>query len=387
MADLKSLKILFLCSWYPNRTNKTLGNFIQKHAEAISQFHEVTVLCLISDQNTKQIECVINDNNGLREILVYYPKIKYKIPIFGSFIKAIRQYNAFKTGWKKISEKGKQEITHLNVTYSAGIWAVFIKKIKRIPFVITEHSSGFHSKENGYSKFILKLCKIILKNASFIMPVSEDLKSHLIKIHPKGKYKSISNVVDKSIFKINDEKQKENNFIHVSTAYEAAKNLLGIIRVIKELSEIRKDFKLHIVSDGDIKKAHELSRELGVLNSYVIFHETKTTLEISKMYQGKKALILFSNFENFPCVIPEAWMSGVPVIATNVNGIPEYLNKQNGILVEPKNEKMLLEAMNKILDNQATFDKNKMREFAIKHFSYNAVAKKYSEIYSKVIPS
>ncbi len=56
-------------------------------------------------------------------------------------------------------------------------------------------------------------------------------------------------------------------------------------------------------------------------------------------------------------------------------------------MVEPNNEKMLLEAMNKILDNQATFDENKMREFAIKHFSYNAVAKKYSEIYSKVIPS
>ena len=387
MTETKSLKILFLCSWYPNRTNKTLGNFIQKHAEAISQYHEISVLCLISDPNTKKIECVINENNGLREILVYYPKIKYKIPILRSFIKAIRQYKAFKTGWKKVNEKGKPEITHLNVAYSAGIWAVFIKKIKRIPFVITEHSSGFHSKENGYSKSILRLCKWIFKNSSFIMPVSEDLKSHLIKIHPKGNYKSISNVVDDAIFKINDERQIENHFIHVSTAYEAAKNLLGIIRVVKDLSEIRKDFKLHVVSDGDITKPHELSRELGVLNSYVIFHETKTTVEISKMYQGKKALILFSNFENFPCVIPEAWMSGIPVIATNVNGIPEYLNEENGILVEPKNEKMLLEAMNKILAKQVTFDKNKMREFAIKHFSYSAVGKKYNEIYSKVIPS
>ena len=44
-------------------------------------------------------------------------------------------------------------------------------------------------------------------------------------------------------------------------------------------------------------------------------------------------------------------------------------------------------SMNKILDKQVTFDKNKMREFAIKHFSYNAVGKKYNEIYSKVIPS
>ena len=65
------------------------------------------------------------------------------------------------------------------------------------------------------------------------MPVSEDLKSHLIKIHPKGNYKSISNVVDDAIFKINDEKQKENNFIHVSTAYEAAKNLYKLLRFVK----------------------------------------------------------------------------------------------------------------------------------------------------------
>lgn len=385
MPKAKPLKILFLCSWYPNRTNKTLGNFIQKHAESISRIHKVEILSLVSDENINFYDCVEKKHKGIREIIVYYPKSKTRIPIIKHLSKIFRQYKAFKSGWEKVIETQKPSITHVNVAYPIGLWAVYLKKMKKIPYVLTEHSSGFHSKENGYSKMTLKICKLILRNASYIMPVSDDLKSHLVKLHPNGKYQAISNVVDKEVFKIGSSNSQKKQFIHVSTAYEPAKNVLGIINVIKKLSLQRSDFNIHIISDGDTKKAHELARELGVLNSYIIFHETKTTLEIAKMYQGKKALVLFSNFENFPCVIAEAWMSGVPVIATKVNGIPEYLSNKNGVLIDPKNEQMLLDSLNKILNNEIEFDENEMRTFALKHFSYESISEKYNEIYRKVI--
>jgi hypothetical protein len=43
--------------------------------------------------------------------------------------------------------------------------------------------------------------------------------------------------------------------------------------------------------------------------------------------------LLFSYFETFSCVLAEALCSGIPVIATNAGGIPEFVNSKNGIYV------------------------------------------------------
>ena len=50
----KKLNILFLSSWYPNRVLPTLGNFVQKHAEAVALYEHVIALYVCSDANNKQ---------------------------------------------------------------------------------------------------------------------------------------------------------------------------------------------------------------------------------------------------------------------------------------------------------------------------------------------
>ena len=80
----KGKKVLFLCSWYPNRKNPTLGNFVQKHAEAVSLLNEVVVLAIVADDTILSIEIVENKRGALNEILIYYPKKKTSLPLLGS---------------------------------------------------------------------------------------------------------------------------------------------------------------------------------------------------------------------------------------------------------------------------------------------------------------
>ena len=49
--------------------------------------------------------------------------------------------------------------------------------------------------------------------------------------------------------------------------------------------------------------------------------------------QQAHSFVLNSNIENAPCVISEALCCGLPVIATRVGGVPEMVDKFNGILV------------------------------------------------------
>ena len=203
-------------------------------------------------------------------------------------------------------------------------------------------------------------------------------------IQPNSKFGTVSNVVDEHLFK---ETPKpiidEVKLIHISTGVDSIKNLSGMIRVMNSLKSDYPQVKLDIVSDGDIEYAKQLANEL-VVNSTVTFHSTKTTAEVAEMIQSSHALLQFSNYENFPCVIAEAMMCGKPVLSSNVNGIPEHVNEINGMLVNRGDENALRKAIIEFAENPEKFKSDKIRAYAMKHFSYSEVGKQFTEIYQKV---
>jgi glycosyltransferase involved in cell wall biosynthesis len=378
-------KVLFLCSWYPNRKNPTLGNFVQKHAEAASLLNEVVVLAIVADETINTIEIVENRRGEMNEVLVYFPKKNTGFLSFSKSRSFLSYRKAFDIGMKRVNQLvGSPDIIHLNVIYPLGYFARKLKTKLGIPLVISEHASGFQGGANAYPKVILSLAKKVLKSSACVMPVSQDLGERLKKLAPSITVQVVPNVVNEAIFLPSETPQTAHQFVHISTAFEPAKNVLGMLRAVHQLSKVSSNFSFHIISDGDVTKAHQLARELDLLNSFVFFYPTMSTAEIANFVKNCRALVLFSNFENFPCVIPEAWMCGVPVIATAVNGIPEFANDSNSILVEPRNEAQLVEAMQAML-NGKSFDPEELRTYALTHFSYAAVGKQLDMLYDSLI--
>jgi len=383
----KRLNVLTLCSWYPNRTNTTLGNFVQKHAEAAGIYNNVTVISQFSDPQISKIEISKTEQNGITEIIAYYPKSKSSISFINKLKSFINHRKAFRKAYKMaLSSMGKPDIVHLNIVYPMGTWALWLKMRHKIPFVITENSSGLHvGSDHAYPPAAMKLCKKALNKASVLMPVSLNLKSHMQKLAPQATFEIISNVVDEEKFAVST-KSKEGvvKLIHISTGVDSIKNLTGMIHTLNHLRSKRSDFHLDIVSDGDTEYAKQLVNELSC-QSVVTFHSTKTTIEVAQMLSESDALLMFSNYENFPCVIAESFMTGLPVISSNVNGIPEHVNASNGLLVQPRNEEELERAIEQFLDGTVTFDRSSIRSYAEEHFGYRAVGKSFDTIYRKVL--
>jgi len=98
------------------------------------------------------------------------------------------------------------------------------------------------------------------------------------------------------------------------------------------------------------------------------------------------ALVLFSRYENLPCVIIEALCCGLPIVATNVGGIKELVNLKNGKLVQSENEEELIRAMVCMIDEYNNFDKEQISLDARERFNYSTIGKQFHQLYQQVLP-
>ncbi|TNE75262.1 MAG: glycosyltransferase [Bacteroidetes bacterium] len=374
------MHVLFLNSWYPNRNAPTLGNFVEKHAEAAALFHTISCLSIFPSEKIKHMEIGTSEKNGVFEVQIYIPQTKASIPFIGQLIKWWNYRKAFKAGLTIIEKKkGAIDLTHLNVVYPLGIFALKLKRKYNIPFVVTEHSTGYHDPSNKFTKRQLDLTKKVLQSADLILPVSNDLGKAISRLAPATKQIRVTNVVDANVFKLNVENRRA--FIHISTLNEEQKNPKGIIDVLAELKTQGETIPFLFISDMPFEQLKNYAAEKGLNENDVTFKGPLSTNEIANELAHARALVLFSNYENFPCVIAESFMSGVPVISTNVNGIPEFVNPQNGILIEAQDKEALKEAFLTFLQREKEFEPEKLRSFALENFSYEAIGKAFSDIY------
>lgn len=364
--------ILFLPSWYPSRQHATIGNFVQRHAQAVSQLLPVTVVAAFEDS---QSGIEISEEGNLAEIRVYFKK---KIPLF-SYQKAMAR------GIEKAIElKGNFDLAHVHVAYPAGILAYQLE----LPYVVTEHFSGYH-KQSGHKWGVgrKRITKRILNSAKKILPVSDHLGRAIVKFGCTTPYQKVSNVVDTQYFYPSETKSERFTFLHISTLEERSKNITGILRGFRNLQDSGVDFLLKIGGDGDIEELKSKISSAGLKPENAEVFGEKSIQQISELMRSAHALVMFSHFENQPCTILEALCSGIPVVTSDVGGIPEVITAENGILIEAENEPAFASALAKMVSNYPNYKAKKIAEEASAIYSNTAVAQQLSEIYSNVLKS
>lgn len=158
-----------------------------------------------------------------------------------------------------------------------------------------------------------------------------------------------------------------------------------IVQALQQLSEKRRSsFHLTLIGDGperiileDYVKKHNLERIVtftGAIPNAKVFDY----LSISDIY------ILMSENEGLPISIIEAMRCGLPIIATNVSGIPETVeNMYNGILIDRS-----VDSLSKVLERIEEYDLTTMslnsRAKYEKDFTYDRMREDYSSLLLKM---
>lgn len=387
------IKVLFLTAWYPNRYDSMFGLFVKKHAEAVSRYCEVTVLCVYADNNISGVEYQRKKNNDhFNELIIYFPSGK---GIAGRILNFVNYLLLTFKGIQIIfKENGQPDLVHVNILNRGAFPALMLKCFKRIPFVVTEHWSRYlPSGDTSFSGFLRKaIVRCIVSNASAVMPVSIVLQDAML--HHKlynNNYEIVHNVVDDFFFEstsIQKDQNAKKNILHISCFNEQAKNVGGILRATKNLSKFRNDFRLTFIGTGkDFNKMIHFANQLEFQHDTVAFVGEKSPEEVLEFFRNTDFLIMFSNFETAGIVIAESLICGKPVICTKVGSATELIDNSTGILVEVGDESQLLEAMNRMLNTIEQYDENVIKSKVAGLFDYTSIGNQIHEIYQKTINS
>jgi glycosyltransferase involved in cell wall biosynthesis len=268
-----------------------------------------------------------------------------------------------------------------------GTMAAYINNKFFLPLVLTEHSTRFLGHPDDTMTIVERLvAKYVLKNVDVLCPVSKNLEQAILNNFKVKRSVVVKNVVDSNVF---TEQIKiphaTKTFLHISTLQNQQKNIDGLINAVAELSKLRSDFHLKIIGDGPSDELMSAIKKYQLSDTRFTFLGAQPITKVADEMKQADALVLFSNFENLPCVISEAHVSGIPVISTNVGGINEMIDASNGMLIDAKNIQQLLNALNDFLDGKHTFHSQEISNKAIENYSYEAVGTQFLNVYHSVL--
>ncbi len=333
---------------YPNERKPYAGSFIKEHVEILRR---------------KGIECLVVANRDSRR----------------GFFNALRKYSLLTARVLIASVSQDFDLVHAHSTFFAGIITAFAMWTRRTPLIITAHGTDdvaqfpqrnlLHNHE-WLAKWLTRIC---LKRADHIIAVSNYLRE-LLAMELVGSDKKIS-VIGMGV---------NTNLFHAIGKREARRQLdlplqdkillyVGNLQPLKGCQYLiramalmkRPDCRLVMVGEGrEKRRLKTLSDSLGLPVTFVgaILKE-----EVLLWMSAADLLVHPTLSEGFGLVVLEALSCGLPVVASNVGGIPEQINDGvNGYLVEPANVPALAEAINNGL-KEGTDLSTHCRQTALQH--------------------
>jgi glycosyltransferase involved in cell wall biosynthesis len=384
------MKVFFLPRWFPIAEDPLWGLFVLRHALAVARFAEVYVIYVDKSDNPdrcKQPEFAVLE--GVPVLYWFYRSSR--LPGVGKLMMVFRMLFAWHRAYRlAIKTWGKPDLNHVHILTRMGLMALIVKIRYAIPYVITEHWSRYLPQNMYYTGWLRRwITPLVVRKAGAVMPVSAHLAKAMQGVGLlSSRYFVVPNVVDTDLFRIKptlSQKQRF-RFLHISTFDDRAKNIRGILRVAARIQSASIPFELRLIGDGiDYTTIREMAAALNLSGQVVVFKGAMDPQGIVEELGEADILLLFSNYENQPVVIPEAFACGKPVIATNVGGIGEIVDESNGFLIERGDEEGLYHLMVNLIQNGThQFHSNQIRANCITQFSEPVVGEQIITLYNMV---
>ena len=297
-------------------------------------------------------------------------EIGKKITLLSSPVIVWRLYNLIR--------RNRYDVVHASLFY-ANFFARIAGILTKTPLLIIEEHGIYKWKDR--KPLFVWADRILSRFTHKIICCSDSVRDFTLTQErvAEKKFMVIKNCLDFDSFAILESK----GAIRKTHSLNPAETIIGVVGVLREekghlylveavniLSKKHKNIRLLVIGDGLLcDTLKKLVNRLGI-DKRVSFLGWR--LDIPRLLKAMDIFVLPSTSEGLGISLLEAMYSEVPVVATNVEGIPEIIQDGvNGLLVPPRNSALLAEAIERlILDREyATKLATKGREIVVKDFS------------------
>jgi glycosyltransferase involved in cell wall biosynthesis len=259
----------------------------------------------------------------------------------------------------KMQQDGIEHI-HAHFASHPAAAAFIIHRLTGIPYSFTAHGSDLHRDQH--------MLREKVADSVFTITISNFNKEVIVQAcgeQYRDRVLVLRCGVDTTLFRPSlrhaEALTPDNpfNVLCIGTLHEV-KGQTHLIEAVRLLHERGIPVRCNFIGDGPDLEALQGQVERAGLQSIVVFHGRKTHDEVADALQDADVVVAPSvpsrdgRKEGIPVVLMEAMGSGVPVVASDLSGIPELvINNQSGLLVPPGDAQGLAAAMERLAADAA----------------------------------
>lgn len=244
---------------------------------------------------------------------------------------------------------GKADLLHV-MANSGWSWhlfaapAIWIGRLRGKPVVVNYRGGEAESFLRGASGTV----RASMNRAAMLVLPSGFLKDVFGRFGMEGRI--VSNIIDLARFRPADASRKPAAHVMVARNLEPIYGIDTALRAFARVAAVRPDARLSVAGTGpqaDALKA--LAAQLGIADR-VVFTGRLDRDEMAALYRDADLALNPSRVDNMPNSVLEALASGVPVVTTNVGGIPYIVEQEcTAMLVPPDDPEAMADAMLRVL--------------------------------------
>ncbi|TLS35891.1 N-acetyl-alpha-D-glucosaminyl L-malate synthase BshA [Pseudalkalibacillus caeni] len=316
----------------------------------------------------------------------------------------VNQYPVFKyppydlTLASKMAEVAKREkldLLHVHYAVPHAICAYLAKQMvgeDQLKIVTTLH--GTDITVLGYDPSLSELIRFGIEKSDSVTAVSDDLiRQTNTLVETNKEIQTVYNFVDQRIYYRRDNEYLKDQYnirpdekviVHISN-FRAVKRVPDVVRAFAKIKK-QVPAKLLLIGDGpELTVACRLAKDLGIVDDVRFLGKQDNVAEILSISDLK---MLLSEKESFGLVLLEAMACGVPVIGTNIGGIPEVIKDGvNGYLCQiGEIESIANKAIRILTDDELRARMAEEAVLTVKNdFNAQRVLSQYEDIYYKTL--
>lgn len=300
--------------------------------------------------------------------------------------KAIRAYFSF----LKEMVINKPDLVHIHSSFGGSFYRklpfVYMASIFNIPVINHIHGSEIANLYINASKKKKKLVENCFDKCRYLVVLSEEWKKNLEIVKTKTPKIVIENysTIHKECLKRKNHQDKIILFLGFITELKGCFNIPDIA---KKVIEQNANVKFILAGSGEIEKLQDILEEKGI-SQYFSFPGWVRKEEKENLLKNADIFLLPSYTEAMPMSILEAMGYGLPIVTTNVGGIPQLVEDgKNGYMTEPGNIDGFVKAILKLFGNdELIYDMGKEGiEKACEKYSLEKHLEKVCTLYENIL--